>query len=135
MAGQDQAGRCADPAERGPPSRAEGRAGFAALLVELAVQVQPLKDELHRGGDRGRVSGRADLCDGALHARYLQRLLHVLLAREGGGDVHRRAALKCGEIAARPPCMYAAVSVVTPPSTKPCRSCSMIPTSVEISFG
>src|SRR5438105_1338825 len=82
---------------RSRPSRAEGRAGLAALLVELAVQVQPFENEFDGGGDRRRVSGRADFCDGALHARYLQRLLHVLLAREGGGDMHRRAALERGE--------------------------------------
>src|SRR5437762_10222423 len=97
MAAPDPADRCADPAGRDPPSRAEGGAGLATLLVQLAVQVQALENEFHRRGDRSRVSGRADLGDGALHPGYLESLLYVLLAREGGGNVHRRAALERGE--------------------------------------
>src|SRR2546430_16001443 len=97
MAAPDPADRCADRVEPGPASGPEGGAGLATLLVELAVEVQPLEDEFHRGRNRGRITGRADLGDRALHARYLQGLLHVLLAREGGGDVHRGTALERGE--------------------------------------
>src|SRR5947209_4546555 len=78
-------------------SRSEGRPQLATLFVELAVEVQSLEDELDRRRDRGRIAGGAELADRALHAGDLQRLLHVLLARERRRDVHRRAALEGGE--------------------------------------
>src|SRR2546425_2818914 len=90
----DPEAHCRSARERRARSRPEGGARLAALLVELAVEMQTLEDELHRGGDRRGVAGRAQLGDRALHPGDLQRLLHVLLAREGGGDVHRRAPLE-----------------------------------------
>src|SRR2546430_7567308 len=97
MAAPARVGRCADRSGRGPASGSEGGAGLATLLIQLAVEMKPLEDELDGGCDRGGIPGRAELGDRALHPRYLQSLFHVLLARERRRDVHRRAALKCGE--------------------------------------
>src|SRR2546427_3752074 len=76
------------------PSRPEGRPRLASLLVELAVEVQSFEDELDRRGDRRRIAGRAELADRALHAWDLERLLHVLLARERRRHVHRGPSLE-----------------------------------------
>src|SRR6266550_6320450 len=98
MAAPARVGRCADRSGRGPASGSEGGAGLATLLVQLAVEVETLEDELDGGRDRRGIPGRTELCDRALHSRYLKRLLHVLLARERGRDMHRRAALeRCEE--------------------------------------
>ena len=74
--------RSRSPQAHSPRSCPEGRARVAALFVELAIQMQSLEDELHRRGHRGGIAGRAELRHRALHPRDLQRLLHVLRARE-----------------------------------------------------
>src|SRR2546425_11389932 len=81
-------------ARRAPAARRlypECGARLAALLVQFAVEVEALEDELDAGGDGGRVTGRAELRDRALHARDLQRLRDVFLRRHVRGDAHRRA--------------------------------------------
>src|SRR5438552_15178929 len=97
MAAPARAGRCADRSGPGRASGSEGGAGLATLLIQLAVEMKPLEDELDGGGDRGGIPGRAELGDRALHPRDVQGLFHVLPARERRRDVHRRATLKCGE--------------------------------------
>src|SRR5260370_7418877 len=84
------------------------------VLVELLVQVEPLEQELERGGRRGGVAG-AELAHRGLERARLRDLLHVLARGHRVGPRDVEAALERGPPPADPAPGQAPRAAVHPP--------------------
>src|SRR5438309_1809301 len=67
------------------PRRTLRRAG--AVLVQAAVEVQALQDELDAAGDAGRAGGQVELAERLAHAVQVAELMHVVHAGHVIGHV------------------------------------------------
>src|SRR5579875_567023 len=84
------------PPRVGVPHESPSITRFAggALLVQLAVQVEPFEDELDRRGDRGRAGLGPELAHRSPEFRQLTEQADVALGRHAISDLDREAALE-----------------------------------------